>query len=366
MNFEVEYPVVVYGRPKRATNEKLILARDTVHVEIPEFSSSELLKAIDLTADFGDGPLSISYDTLEGGLYVRVGNDAPEAGLNCYRFRSEFPNFAPFVGAAHAAAEIKLDIDRRWREATIYPPAVAEAVRYPKDRKHIVPPTLDEVRGELNEVTVARARADFVAHMERFILVDGMLMRQEPEPIIIVTVDKYASNRVTLQALRRDAGEPNFASYAQDCIPAAVFRLDQWAEADEYARELILLSEETSAPELRNFLTSSVVHDSRLLVYDERAATVRSICEWAYAKTSYLRSCPEDSPIHGIHQALSQNLHLKPDQADPVLADVVSSLRSLQEKVSCPSDGNLFTGYGHELMAAFWSRLDDADIVFEP
>lgn len=358
MQFEIEYPIVVHGRPKRANSEKVILARDTLVIDVPEFASSELLRAVDLDADFYDGLSNLSLDALEGGLYASVAGPAPEKGLHQYQFRSKNPQLTPFVAAIHEQAKDALSRAFRWQGVRIFPPVMERAIRFDDSEELVVPPTLEEVRGDLDEAAVEQARSQFLSHMQRYILVDGQLLKQEPEPVLVVWVDKYASNSVTVQPLRRDEAEPYFGSYAHDCIPAAVFRLDQADDALEYAEDILQRSNEAyAAPVLRNHLRSSIVHDQRLLSYDERAATIRCVAEWVLMKSVHLGESANREEMGRLRQAS----YLPPEIGGPILEEEIDFFRSL------PPDapGNPFIGYGSELLPTLWNKLGQPDIVFE-
>ena len=324
MLISIEFPMAVEGRPHRAVNTKTILCKDVLEFEISEFSADEMTPAIEVSGDFGRGIRNARYDEYGGRFYLPVDDFDLDDTSFPYAYLGRNQRLSPFLVPAGIHVDDALfEADQAGR-TKIHPPEVGKAFSRTQDLDAAVAvPMVGAVGGQMHDKGVALQRDRFRLHMERFILVDGRLMRSEPEPVLVVRVDGY-NGEVEIRPMRREAVDKYSVSdsFTSDGIPATYFRIDRVEEAREYAALLCgAYSSRWGRDHFIDKVAAVAVGTPEALTFDGPAVTGLSMARWIQHRFRYNVGFPYE-------QALGEAVWFSNDErVDPRVAEVLDKLR---------------------------------------
>lgn len=261
---EFKVPVIVNAKPKRAKQEKIVVAAVTRVIDIPEVRSIDapvVVSSFFPGDEDDDGfPILREFRELDGQLYVDFIDDAPF--VTAPRLRLSDRSFPPFQG-----------LDRHFREAfrsmqpsaiknAVYPAATADEIAKSKVKTFVDLETLG--LSDIDTTMLDRCLELFEREAGKLLIVDGKMHLRERSPVIEVGVHISTNKSYTeLKPVRRMGDGPVVLYNDADSsggftTPLAFFQIDQAEEAIAFAQSFgnpikmqdlgdITLTEETAA-----------------------------------------------------------------------------------------------------------------------
>ena len=281
MLLTIEYPITYVGRPGKARIDRTVVAKDVVTVDVPEFGAHEVTAVFDFV-HLSDRLGAERFCECEGRLY----GDVPEVDLKRGRL--------PFVYACNygrtktsillpALQTMDEAIRNSDHERPLFPPSVGKAYERRSDQLfwNIEVPSFEEVGGTFDAGEIESQRLAFAEHADRFIVVDGRLMRSELEPAIAVRLSGMGwSIGVDLVRREMNGGSSVGDAFVSDLIPPTMFRIDQLEEAREFAAELAGLSGMGGPVKVECGIISSTSYAPDLLTFDPVGANLVAAARW--------------------------------------------------------------------------------------
>lgn len=286
MKLEVDFPVITEGLAVRSRSKKPVVARQTLKVDIPEYSAAEAPVAMVCTREWNDDPrLSENvFRAVNGQLYVRARHVTVEEGRIQHRHsisggaQSYDVHSALDSKVSYLLATLK-DKHSTGIGSAVIPGQLGEAyfthgANLPDGQIEI--PRLEDLQlREFDEAAVEDQVASFERHMVRFAMIDGKMQISEREPIYVVTMPD-AHQRATIYSV-----SPPFGKHADEDFhissAAMMFRADTTLE--EMSREIHQVSQVIGDLEPREVGASGRVHvyDEHHLSFDAEAANMRLV-----------------------------------------------------------------------------------------
>lgn len=284
MKISVDFPVITIGTVKQRPPKKTVVAQETVHVDIPEYSASEAHIVMTTTRRRGDPNSGKRYMGKDGVLFESAPYVQIEDGRVRYRFGYDI---TPQSGDMHRHLDLEIfELLNRLKKmhstaivSAIVPSSLAELrIEYDKvakDRRTVELPTITEIKlGAFDEDAVRRQVDSFKQHLSRFIMIDGKMQISTSEPIYSISLGQDGVVQPHISTIDR-----SYPGRLEDSIPsmAAVgfFRAD--ASHDEMTDEVNRLRAVLDFQEQQpvDILGRIHVNDPSYLGFDPEGATLR-------------------------------------------------------------------------------------------
>lgn len=282
MKLEVDFPVITEGLAVRSKSKKPVVARQTINVDIPEYSAADAPVAMVCTREWNDDPrLSENvFRAVNGDLLVLARHVTIENGRIQHRLaRSGGSESYDVHGAldykvSHLLATLKDKHSTGIVSAVI--PAQLGALYLTYENGDIEIPRLEDLQlREFDEEAVEEQIASFERHMARFAMIDGKMQISEREPIYVLTMPD-AHQTATIYSVSLPYGKhPDEDFYVSSA--AMLFRAD--ATLEEMSQEVHEVSHAIGDLEARGIGASGRVHvyGDHHLSFDAEAANIRLV-----------------------------------------------------------------------------------------
>jgi hypothetical protein len=242
MLIEFKVPVIVSAKPKRAKQEKIVVAAVTRVVDIPEVRSSDapVVVASYFPGDENDEgfPIFREFREVDGRLYVDFIDDAPF--VTAPRLRLSDHTFPPFDGLERHFRETFRSMQSSAIKNAVYPTATASEIANSKVSTFADIDTLD--LSDIDMGMMDRCLSMFDREAAKLLVVDGKMHLRERPPVIEVGIHVSTRNTyIELKPVRRTGDGPLVLYDDPDnsggfTTPLAFFQIDQEEEAIAFAQ----------------------------------------------------------------------------------------------------------------------------------
>lgn len=253
MRLVVDYPIVLRNAvPPRSTVAKTVIVRDSVVIDVPEYSASEApIVMRQIIREEGQPDKAWNYRAINGELYTTATQPTIVAGLVEYAFgfnNTEIMSPALHLDTHNRAIEAVAKICRdgkSFAKANLYPEDIflnyerSSAFRL-SSQSRAQParlPMLDTVNFvRFDRGDVEKARAEFLESARRVAIVDGRFVIRKSEPMYFADADPELDHP-TVTVVRNDNWREKMEE--GDLKPwQGYFAADDFDGAMEYAAEM--------------------------------------------------------------------------------------------------------------------------------
>jgi hypothetical protein len=286
MKIEVDFPVITQGLAVRSRAEKLVVARQTMKVDIPEYSTAEALIAFVITREWAADPRLTGnvIRAVNGNLFASARHVTIENGRIHHRFASSGGGQSYDIHGALDSKISHLLATLREKHSTgivsaVIPAQLAEmmltSVASLPDRTFEIPRLEDLPLKEYDHVALDDQVAKFEQHMAQFAIIDGKIHKAEREPVYVVTMPANRKASICSASIpHSEHPDTRFHSSA-----AILFRAG--ASLEEMSREIHEVSQAFGETEPLEIEASGRVHvyDDRFISFDPEIANMRLVAK---------------------------------------------------------------------------------------